>query len=77
MSSNNLIDYIDNAIDPIGSLNTIAGTSSIDNKWLYCDGSSVLKTEYPDLYEFTGNNIASSLYIGLPNIPNTVIKAKK
>ena len=59
--SNNIIDFVDTSIDPIGSLISVPckPAISVDNKWLYCDGTLINQTDYPDLYTFTGDNLSS------------------
>lgn len=38
----------------IGEIVTFAGVESPDPKWLVCDGSSLLRTDYPDLFNVIG-----------------------
>jgi microcystin-dependent protein len=38
----------------IGEIICFAGTTSPDPKWLVCDGSSVLRADYPDLFTVIG-----------------------
>lgn len=57
-------------INPVGSIICYAGQTN-PNGWLFCDGSELLKSDYPDLYAVIGNtygNASNSNYFVLPNL---------
>ena len=53
----------------IGEYVDFAGTTSPDRKWLECDGSSLLRTDYPDLFAVIGTiyGSADSTHFNLPS----------
>jgi len=53
----------------IGELIDYAGTTSPDPKWLPCDGSSLLRSDYPDLFAVIGTTYGSvdSTHFNLPD----------
>lgn len=53
----------------IGELIDYAGSSSPDPKWLQCDGSSLLRSDYPDLFNVIGTiyGSADSTHFSLPD----------
>jgi microcystin-dependent protein len=53
---------------PIGGIIPFAG-STAPNGWLICDGSSILKADYPELYSTLGNSYgSSSLNFNIPDL---------
>lgn len=53
----------------IGEIIEFAGISSPDPKWLDCDGSSLLRSDYPDLFTIIGTTYGSvdSTHFSLPD----------
>lgn len=53
----------------IGEIIEFAGSSSPDPKWLNCDGSSLLRSDYPDLFTVIGTIYGSvdSTHFNLPD----------
>lgn len=61
-------------INPVGCIICYAGQTN-PSGWLFCDGTEVLKTMYPDLYVVIGNNYgvaSNSDYFVLPNLKEKV-----
>ena len=54
---------------PPGTITMFGGVSP-PTGWLFCDGSSVLSTTYPDLYLALGTNYGIGSGIGQFNLPN-------
>jgi len=54
----------------IGEIIAYAGTSSPDPKWLLCDGSSVLRSDYPDLFTVIGTTYGAvdGTHFNLPDL---------
>jgi len=54
----------------IGEIVTFAGPTSPDPKWLACDGASLLRTDYPDLFTVIGvtYGAADSTHFNLPDL---------
>lgn len=62
------------SINPVGSIVCYAGQSNPVG-WLFCNGSEVLKTSYPELYIVVGNNYgvaSNSDYFVLPNLSEKI-----
>ena len=61
-------------INPVGSIICYAGQTN-PNGWLFCDGSELLKSDYPELFAVIGNtygNASNSNYFVLPNLREKV-----
>jgi len=58
----------------IGELICYAGDISPDVKWLVCDGSSLLRTDYPDLFNVIGTayGAADGTHFNLPDLRGRV-----
>lgn len=59
----------------IGEIITFAGTTSPDPvRWLPCDGSSLLRADYPDLFTVIGTTYGApdSTHFNLPDLRNNV-----
>jgi len=54
----------------IGEIISYAGSATPNSKWLICDGSSVLRTDYPDLFNVIGTvyGSADSSHFNLPDL---------
>lgn len=54
----------------IGEIVTYAGSTSPDPKWLPCDGSSLLRVDYPDLFTVLGvvYGAADASHFNLPDL---------
>ncbi len=54
----------------IGEIITWPGSTSPDSKWLLCDGSSLLRADYPDLFAVIGATYgaADGTHFNLPDI---------
>src|SRR5882757_1684373 len=54
----------------IGEIIAYAGNSSPDVRWLLCDGSSVLRSDYPDLFAVVGVSFGSvdGTHFNLPDL---------
>ena len=54
----------------IGEIIGYAGPTSPDPKWLLCDGSSLLRVDYPDLFAVIGTiyGAADSVHFSLPDL---------
>jgi len=54
----------------IGEIITFAGPTSPDPKWLTCDGSSLLRTDYPDLFTVIGTTYgaADGTHFNIPDL---------
>lgn len=54
----------------IGEIVTYAGSTSPDPKWLECDGASLLRADYPDLFNVIGvlYGSADSTHFNLPDL---------
>lgn len=54
----------------IGEIISYAGPTSPDSKWLLCDGSSLLRVDYPDLFAVIGTvyGAADSTHFSLPDL---------
>jgi microcystin-dependent protein len=77
-------DMLDNAIFRIGTCRVIgeivcfAGSASPDSGWLPCDGSSLLRADYPTLFAVIGTTYGSvdSTHFNLPDLRGrTVVDA--
>lgn len=59
---------------PVGSIVGYATSSVLPDRWLYCDGSEVLKASYPLLYavitDFYGTPVLGEDYFVLPDLRN-------
>lgn len=58
----------------IGEIVTYAGSTSPDPKWLPCDGSSLLRVDYPDLFTVIGTiyGAADGTHFNLPDLRGRV-----
>lgn len=54
----------------IGEIIAYAGPTSPDSRWLPCDGSSLLRVDYPDLFSVIGTvyGAADSTHFNLPDL---------
>jgi len=54
----------------IGEIIAYAGPTSPDSRWLPCDGSSLLRVDYPDLFTVVGTlyGAADSTHFNLPDL---------
>jgi len=54
----------------IGEIIAYAGPTSPDSRWLPCDGSSLLRVDYPDLFNVIGvvYGAADSIHFNLPDL---------
>jgi microcystin-dependent protein len=54
----------------IGEIIAYAGTTSPDTRWLVCDGSSLLRTDYPDLFDVIDvvYGSADSTHFNIPDL---------
>ena len=54
----------------IGEIIAYAGPTSPDSRWLLCDGSSLLRTDYPDLFTVIGTvyGAADGTHFNLPDL---------
>lgn len=61
--------------DVIGSLKIYAGTT-VPTGWLLCDGSSLLRASYPDLFAAIGTNFgsASSAEFNIPDLRGEFVR---
>lgn len=58
---------------PTGAVQAFAGTTTPDG-WLFCDGSSVSRTDYVDLYSVIGDTYGNGDGSTTFNLPNLVDK---
>jgi len=58
----------------IGEIINFAGSSSPDPKWLLCDGSSLLRVDYPDLFTVIGTTYgaADGTHFNIPDLRGRV-----
>lgn len=58
----------------IGEIITYAGTTSPDPNWLLCDGSSLLRVDYPELFDVIGvlYGAADSTHFNIPDLRGRV-----
>lgn len=58
----------------IGEIIAYAGPTSPDPKWLSCDGASLLRVDYPDLFNVVGTvyGAADSTHFNLPDMRGRV-----
>jgi microcystin-dependent protein len=58
----------------IGEVVTFASSSSPSAKWLQCDGASVLRSDYPDLFAVIGSSFGSvdSTHFNVPDLRGRV-----
>jgi len=58
----------------VGELILYAGATSPDSRWLLCDGSSLVRADYPDLFSVIGTlyGAADSLHFNLPDLQDRV-----
>jgi len=58
----------------IGEVIAYAGDTSPDSRWLSCDGSSLLRVDYPDLFTVIGTlyGAADSTHFNLPDLRGRV-----
>lgn len=74
-------DMLDNAIFHLGVCRVIgeivcyAGTTSPDSNWLPCDGASLLRASYPDLFAVIGTTYGAvdSTHFNLPELRGRVV----
>jgi len=54
----------------IGEIVPFAGSAVPDPNWLFCDGSSVLRSDYPDLFTVIGTNFGAvdGTHFNLPDL---------
>lgn len=59
----------------IGEIIPYAGSTSPDTRWLFCDGTSLLRADYPDLFTVIGTNYGSAdgTHFNLPDLRNNVM----
>lgn len=59
----------------IGEIIAFAGSVSPDERWLVCDGSSILRLDYPDLFTVIGTTYgaADSDHFSLPDLQGRAI----
>lgn len=59
----------------VGELVPFAGATSPSGKWLVCDGSSVLRSDYPDLFAVIGTIYGSvdTLHFNIPDLSGRTI----
>jgi hypothetical protein len=62
-------------LQPIGSISAYGGSSAPDG-WLVCDGSSVLKTSYSELYGIIGTSYGSvdATHFNLPDLRGKFVR---
>jgi microcystin-dependent protein len=76
-------DMLDNAIFRIGTCRVIgeivcfAGSASPDTGWLPCDGTSLLRADYPTLFTVIGTTYGSAdgTHFNLPDLSGRVVVA--
>lgn len=58
----------------IGEIIAFAGNTSPDARWLPCDGASLLRADYPDLFTVIGTTYGApdSTHFNLPDLRNNV-----
>jgi len=58
----------------IGEVICYAGSTSPDTRWLLCDGASLLRTDYPDLYAVIGTTYgaADGTHFSIPDLRGRV-----
>lgn len=58
----------------IGEIIPYAGTTSPDARWLICDGASLLRADYPDLFAIVGSTYGSvdGSHFNLPDLAGRV-----
>jgi len=59
----------------IGEIIPFAGSASPDPTWLFCDGSSVLRADYPDLFSVIGTTYGSvdGTHFNLPDLQGRTV----
>lgn len=59
----------------IGEIVCYAGSSSPDTRWLSCDGSSLLRADYPDLFSVIGTTYgaADGTHFSLPDLQGRAV----
>lgn len=69
-----LFCFNEGACRVIGELIAFAGATSPDSRWLLCDGSSLLRTDYPDLFTVIGTTYgaADSTHFNIPDLQGRV-----
>lgn len=66
--------YLNSEVEmtPVGAT-TIWFTDTPPERWLFCDGSGVLKAEYPELFALFGSKYGASVdFFGLPDMTGLV-----
>lgn len=79
MSSLQLAHAEINTITPVGTVLPFSGnSSSVPDFWLLADGSSILKSEYPDLFNLIGTTYGAgnSTHFVLPNLKQRFVLGK-
>lgn len=58
----------------IGEIICYGGATSPDTKWLFCDGTSLVRADYPDLFAVIGTSYgaADGTHFNLPNLQSRV-----
>jgi len=66
----NAFSFNQGACRVIGEIISYAGTTSPNPNWLSCDGSSLLRVDYPDLFDVIGvvYGAADSTHFNLPDM---------
>lgn len=66
----NAFCFNEGACRVIGEIIAYAGSTSPDVRWLLCDGSSVLRADYPDLFTVVGTvyGAADGTHFNLPDL---------
>lgn len=58
----------------VGEIIMFAGSTSTDDRWLYCDGNSLSRSDYPELFAVIGTTYgaADGTHFNLPDLRNRV-----